>query len=310
MHVRIANAPVSWGVDYAGDPDSPPYERVLDEIAAAGFRHIELGPVGYLPEDPEQLAAELAARGLTPVGTFIFDFLHDPAQRERVTAVAERACRLVAASGGSHLVIIDHLAPQRMRVAGRAEEREQLDDRGFAQLIDGIQTVAALAARHAVRPVLHPHAGTYIEYRDEIERVLDALDGAQIGLCIDTGHSAFAGIDPVALYRDHADRTEYFHFKDIDGAVLERVLDQGLDFESAVTAGVFCPLGRGVVDFPALRAALEQHGFDGIATIEQDVDPTLPADPVRDARASLDYLREVGLVAPAVGVGADREVGR
>jgi inosose dehydratase len=81
MHVRIANAPVSWGVDYAADPDNPPWERVLDEIAAAGYTRLELGPIGYLPEDPQRLGSELAARGLTPVGTFIFDFLRDPSQR-------------------------------------------------------------------------------------------------------------------------------------------------------------------------------------------------------------------------------------
>jgi inosose dehydratase len=37
-----------------------------------------------------------------------------------------------------------------------------------------------------------------------------------------------------------------------------------------VAAGVFCPLGCGCVDFPALVRALERHGFDGWATVEQD----------------------------------------
>jgi inosose dehydratase len=307
MHLQIANAPVSWGVDYAGDPANPPYERVLDEIAAAGFTHIELGPVGYLPEDPQQLNAELDARGLTAVGTFLFDYVHDPAQRARVETVAEQTCRLIAAAGGGHLVIVDHLAPERTAVAGRPEERRVLDATGFAHLIDGIRTVAAVAGKHGVRAVLHPHAGTYTEYRDEIDRVLAALDPGEVGLCIDTGHCAFAGIDPVALYRDYADRTEHFHFKDIDGAVLAQAIDERLDFDAAVSRGVFCPLGRGVVDWPGLRVALNDHDYEGTATIEQDVDPTLPADPVRDARASLAYLGSVGLVADGVTVGTEPE---
>jgi inosose dehydratase len=73
------------------------------------------------------------------------------------------------------------------------------------------------------------------------------------------------------------------------------VLAEGLDFDTAVGEGVFCPLGAGVVDFPALRDALAAAGFSGVATIEQDRDPAVAADPVEDARASLRYLREVGL---------------
>jgi inosose dehydratase len=301
MNIRIANAPVSWGVDYADDPANAPWERVLDEIAAAGYVHLELGPVGYLPEDPELLAAELARRGLHATGTFIFDHLHEPAQRERVLAVARRAVALIAAAGGSHLVVIDHLTPERMAVAGRPEAGRRLDDRGFADLVDGVRAVAAIAAEAGVRPVLHPHAGTYVEHPDEIDRLLEALDASEIGLCIDTGHSAYAGIDPVALLRRYGDRTEYLHLKDVDPAVLARVQEEHLDFETAVTAGIFCPLDRGVTDFEALRVALVALGFDGVATVEQDVDPAVAADPLRDARESLAYLAEVGLADAPVG---------
>jgi inosose dehydratase len=300
MHIRIANAPVSWGVDYASDPDNRPWPEVLDGIAAAGYEHLELGPVGYLPEDPATLGAELSARGLEVTGTFIFDVLHDPAQRDRVRSVAQRACALIAATGGRNLVVIDHLAPERMAVAGSPALGRRLAGDELAELIAGIRAVAAIANEHGVRPVLHPHAGTYVEYRDEIDRVLEAIGEDELGLAIDTGHSAYAGVDPVRLYRDFASRTEYFHFKDIAADVHARVLRERIDFEAAVTAGVFCPLGEGVVDFPALAEALEEQGFDGVATVEQDVDPASGSDPVTDAVRSLEYLRAVGLAAVRV----------
>jgi inosose dehydratase len=217
-----------------------------------------------------------------------------------VFSVATRACRLVAACGATHLVVIDHLAPERTAVAGRPDEGRRLQPRALDDLVGGVRRVAGVAARHGVRPVLHPHAGTYVEYRDEIDRVLAALDAEEIGLCIDTGHSAYAGMDPIALYRDYAARTEYLHLKDVDGAVLHRVTETRLDFETAVSQGVFCPLGHGVVDFRALAAVLREHEFDGVATVEQDLDPTRPADPGRDARSSLAYLRELGLADPPV----------
>jgi len=55
-----------------------------------------------------------------------------------------------------------------------------------------------------------------------------------------------------------------------------------------VRAGVFRPLGDGVVDFAALLAALGEHGFDGWAVVEQDRMPG--GDPVADLIASRGTL--------------------
>jgi inosose dehydratase len=53
-------------------------------------------------------------------------------------------------------------------------------------------------------------------------------------------------------------------------------------------------LGKGIVDWPGLAALLAETGFDGAATVEQDIDPTVSLSPIDDARASLAYLRSVG----------------
>ncbi len=142
--------------------------------------------------------------------------------------------------------------------------------------------------------MLHPHAGSYIEFEDEIERVLDdtADDGLQ--LCIDTGHFAYAGVEPVRFLAEHRDRTPYLHFKDIDPIVHQKVVSDGVAFFDAITLGVFVPVGQGVVDFNALAAELK-NGFDGPGTIEQDRDFRSPTTPLEDAKASLDYLRSLGL---------------
>jgi inosose dehydratase len=62
--LRISTAPGTWGIEAAEDGKQAPWQLMLDEVAAAGFDGIELGPLGYLPANSVRLASELAARAL------------------------------------------------------------------------------------------------------------------------------------------------------------------------------------------------------------------------------------------------------
>jgi inosose dehydratase len=263
--VRLAGAPVSWGVDFADTPGNPPWRSVLDGIAASGLTALELGPVGYLPESPDVLRRELAARGLTAIGSFVFEPLHDPAARDQVLATARRVSAWIAAAGGSLLVVVDRVAT--------TPPGPGLGER--------IGAVADIARGHGLEPVLHPHTATAIETGDEIEAMLAATG---LRLCLDTGHMTLAGLDPVewAARPDVA----HVHLKDVRPDVLARKLP----FWDAVAAGVFCPIGTGAVDFTGVLGALTAAGYDGWATIEQDRVPG-SGDPVADVRRSLAHLR-------------------
>jgi inosose dehydratase len=296
MRLRLATGPVSWGVDFADDPHNPPWAEVLDGIAASGLRWTELGPVGYLPEQSERLLAELGARGLRVAGSFVFQPLHDPAQRASILDVARRTCALIAAAEGSHLVILDCPCEARAATAGREADAPRLDARGWEAFATTTLAVAQLARdEYGLRPVFHPHAGTYVEFADEIERLARELDAGLLGLCVDTGHCAYAGVDPAALIAEHGARVSYLHFKDVDGAVLADVRAQHLDFWTAIEREAFCPLGRGLVDFAAVRRQLDAIDFDGWATIEQDRRPGASSSPLADLRASIAFLAGAGL---------------
>jgi len=65
MAIRVATAPVSWGVmEVEGFGGQKPFGEVLDEMKRAGYDGTELGPYGFLPTDPKALRAELSSRGL------------------------------------------------------------------------------------------------------------------------------------------------------------------------------------------------------------------------------------------------------
>ena len=296
MRLSIGNAPCSWGVEFAEDPRNPPWQRVLDEAAAAGYSGLELGPIGYMPEDPSVLRESLAQRGLSLIGGVVFRPFHDDAKRDEVLEASRRTCKALAAHGAERLVLIDSIAASRAPTAGRPDEAQRLsgsDRRGF---LDRIRSVARMGREeYGLTVALHAHAAGFCEFEDELEGALEEIEDSLLSICLDTGHAAYAGFDPVAFYRRHAERVCYLHFKDIDPLVKSRVVAERIGFYEACAQGLFCNLGRGAVDFPALREALIAEGFEGWATVEQDCDPAGTTSPLDDAKANLAYLRSAHL---------------
>ena len=294
MTISLGNAPCSWGVEFAEDPRNPPWLQVLKDCADAGYRGIELGPIGYMPEDPVVLADALAEHDLSLIGGVVFRPFHDPARWDEVLDAARRTARSLAAHGARHFVLIDSISPRRAPTAGRADEAEQLSPDAWRGLTDRIAEAARVGADHGLVPSIHAHAGGFIDFEPELERLLDEVDEGLLKICFDTGHHSYAGFDPVAFLERHVSRVSYMHFKDIDPAVKARVVANRTDFYTACGQGIFCNLGTGDVDFPMVRKILLDAGFDGWCTVEQDCDPMLDVSPVEDARANRAYLRSIG----------------
>ena len=295
MSISIGNAPCSWGVEFAGDPRNPPWEKVLSDCAAAGYNGIELGPVGYMPEDPAVLAEALARHDLELIGGVVFRAFHDPAQWDDVMDGAVRTCKALTAHGAKHLVLIDSISPRRAPTAGRADEAEQMDAAEWTAFRDRIATVARLGAEeYGLTVGIHAHAAGFMDFEPELERLLDEVDESVLKICFDTGHHSYAGFDPVAFMERHIGRISYMHFKDIDPKVKADAIAARTGFYEACGQGIFCNLGQGDVDFARVRQVLLDNGFDGWCTVEQDCDPTLDIDPLSDARANRDYLRSIG----------------
>jgi inosose dehydratase len=296
MQLSIGNAPCSWGVEFFDDPRNPPWTRVLDEARTAGYRGIELGPLGYMPEDPAILGPALAERGLTLIGGVLFRPFHYPGQWTQVQDATYRTCRALTAHGARQLVLIDSISPRRAPTAGRSKEAERLRGTDRTALHERLRSVAKIGSQEfGLVVTMHAHAAGFVEFEDELEDVLDSIAPGLLGVCLDTGHSVYAGFDPVAFYRRHSQRISYLHFKDVDPAVLRRAIESRTGFYDACAAGVFCNLGEGIVDFLALKGALDEAAFSGWGTVEQDRDPTGARSTLLDATANLKYLKTAGL---------------
>ncbi len=141
---------------------------------------------------------------------------------------------------------------------------------------------------------IHPHAAGFMDFEDEVEKLLEEVDQSILKICLDTGHSHYAGYDPVAFMKRHMDRISYMHFKDVDPKVKANTIENQIDFYEACGNGIFCNLGDGETDFPAVRDLLVDAGFEGWCTVEQDCDPEGDTSPVNDAKLNRDYLATIG----------------
>ncbi len=292
--IRIAAAPISWGVC-----EVPGWGRVLDagtvlgEMAGLGVRATELGPPGYLPREPAALRELLGGYGLDLVGGFLAVVLHGNIDAALVEA--EESAALIAACGGEMLVLAAATGLDGY------DERPRLTDVAWAALIGTSGRIGEIAARHGLRTVLHPHVGTQVETEEEVERFL--ADSA-LPLCLDTGHLLIGGTDPVALAKRYPERVGHLHLKDVRGELADEVRAGRLPYAEAVGKGLYVPLGDGDVDIEAMVRFVHEAGYDGWYVLEQDT--ALGAHdaedlPKREVAGSLAHLGGIVSRLPAAG---------
>lgn len=294
MSYSIACAPCCWGVESPDNPHNPLWRTVLDETKMAGFIGLELGPYRYLPLDADLISTELADRDLTICAGTIFEPLSILNKQAEILQKTETLCRLLQAIEADKLVVIDCVNDLRSRYAGRSDLAPRLDEQGWSVMMDTIRKIASIASNYQIRPVLHPHAGGYIEYEDEVDKALSELDHQDIGLCLDTGHLYYAGMNPEQSLIHYAKRLDYVHFKDINQGVLTKAIDEQVGFWEACAAGIMCPIGEGVVDYNKVQQALTDIGYQGWITVEQERDPRNSGTTLPDITRSRQFLSQKG----------------
>lgn len=299
MTIQIANAPVSWGIyEFEGVAPKFPYTQVLDEIAQSGYTGIELGPWGYLPTDPNVLREELNQRGLQLLSSFVPVKLVDQSAHAEAEATALKVGRLLAALGAGYIVLADDngTVPELVKQAGKRSGSALASDDEWQIVAQGVNRIARkIQDELGLKTVFHHHCAGYVETPDEVRRLFDRTDPELVGLCLDTGHWHYAGGDAVACIREFGERVRYLHLKDCSMEIAEQARTDDLDYFEAVAAGIFCPLGEGVVDFPTVIAEMEKLGYEGWAIVEQDILTDDKDVPMQFARANRDYLHSIGL---------------
>ncbi len=293
--LRLGTAPDSWGVWFADDPHQVTWDVYLDEIAAVGYVHTELGPQGFMPQDPEQLKDELARRGLSVCGGTVFAGLHEgPGALRKAKAAFGREAELLSALGAEYLV---HLPEQYTDMhTGEATQAADIDPEQWKNLVTGTDELARyLYESYGVKLVFHPHVDTHVDTQQRIERFLEDTDPELVNLCLDTGHIAYCEGDNLQIIKRFPERITYVHLKSVDPAIRARALAENLPLSEAVKLGVMCEPPYGEPDMPPLLEALGELDRDTFCVIEQDLYPVQPHIPLPIGARTAGYYVGCGL---------------
>lgn len=281
---KLAGAPISWGVcEVPGWGPMLPPERVLREMVALGLTATERGPDGYLPDEPAALRELLDRFGLSLVASFVPVVVHHDDRRQGLEDVRRQAASLAAAGGELMLLApVDDLAwnpPPR------------LDRRGWENLAAGIADIEQIAGAAGLDCCVHPHFGSLIETGAEIERLAGLIE---VEWCFDTAHLMIGGVDPVAFVREHGARIRHVHLKDVDADVARAMAGREITHLEAAARRGFLPLGQGDAPVAEVIALLDEIGYGGWMTLEQDTtlsgEPATGEGPLAEVRASLEFI--------------------
>ncbi|MEA3476761.1 MAG: sugar phosphate isomerase/epimerase [Bacteroidota bacterium] len=127
-----------------------------------------------------------------------------------------------------------------------------------------------------IRLAIHNHGPGDKKYptaTSAFELIKDMDPG--IGLCVDIGHTARLGLDPIADTRKYMDRVHDIHIKDVD---------------KADASGSSCEMGHGVIDIPGFLKMLLEENYSKVVSFEYEKDGK---DPLAGLAESVGYVRGV-----------------
>ena len=298
--IQIANAPCSWGaLEFELEGKSLGYQQVLSEMKETGYAGTELGDWGFMPSVSGELSRVLSEKKLQLLGAFVPVALADENAHNAGVELALKTAGLMNDAGYTEAFVVladdNGSVEERTKNAGRITPEMGLTEEQWNIFTAGAEKVAkAVKDKYGMRTVFHHHCAGYVETPAEVDILMSLTNPEILGLCLDMGHFAFGGGDPVKALEKYYDRIWHVHFKDFDPKVGRDAMHFEYDYFKSVEKGVFCELGKGNVDFQSIVNILNHKGYEGWIVVEQDVLPGM-GSPKKCAALNREYIKSLGL---------------
>jgi inosose dehydratase len=270
--------------------DNIPFEQCVSEIALAGYQGCSLGH--KFPSDIGSLRTALEMRHLRVCSAWVGMYFTANAMRQATLDEFDRQARLLKDLGATDVAVAELGRAVHQQPVAVLPNKPMLDDNQWRALIEGLKEIGRRAESLGLRIDYHPHVGTAIQNRGEIDRLMNSVDERYISLLLDTAHLYYADVDPFAMARDYADRIHHVHLKNIRQTVLDESRRCGYSFLDSIRAGVFTVPGdpAGALDLEAILGVLAQRRFRGWLVVEAEQDPAR-AHPLTYALMAARYVK-------------------
>ena len=258
MAFKIAAHLCGWPREVAEDK-----KRVMEIVRDAGYDGVE----GMAAETAEELVATAALAAEYDL-RLINVSSSDPLLKARFNATLGTGAAEVPAG----------------RKPGHEPSDAELD-----AICDTLRPHVETFARFGLKPFHHIHVGCILETTDDCERVLKRLPG--LWLLYDTGHLQAANCDPMEVLGRYPEAIGHVHLKNF--WTQDPAAGSDRHHPDFWKTSRFCDLREGNCGFDvgACLKGLEEAGYEGWISVEEDHPQRDIADVVRDNRA---FLAELG----------------
>lgn len=272
--MKIGHTGITWGIP--GD-----VEQAYRDTADLGYLGFETFGRTILEwnEQPGGYRALVERYGIPTGAAYCGKTWIDPATAAQEMAAARREAEALRAIGGQTLVLAGGRRPEGGYTAAQ-----------FQRLADALNEIGAYCRALGLTTGLHPHTGTAVETRADIDTILGLLDPALVGFAPDTGQIAKGGSDILEVMRTYQSRITHVHLKDWGGAYERDAGGKEIDRTGYVN---YEPIGSGILPIKELLEPLLAAGFTGWVNVELDGTPAAPRPPREAAAMSRRYLGEI-----------------
>jgi inosose dehydratase len=279
-----------WNDDFISIDIGIPFEQCISEMAFAGYQGCSIGH--KYPTDPAILKAALQLRNLRVSEPWVSTYF-TIGMKKQTLELFERQMNFLEQMGSTDMVVAEFGRAVNPLPLPVFADRPIFDNQQWDALSEGLNKLGAMANDKGMRLCYHPHMGTGVMIKQDVDRLMEATDPNLVHLLLDTGHLAFAGVDPRAVAEEHGRRIKHIHLKNVRSEVVTRARDENYTFQDAVEAGVFTVPGdpEGAIDFVPIFDALVAADFEGWLVIEAEQDPA-KANPLKYAKMAREFLRQ------------------